>query len=96
MRRAAKIDANQKKIVESLRQIPGVSVAITSQLGNGFADIVIGHKGKNYIIELKDGDKPPSAQKLTPDEVKFKSGWKGQYDVCNSFDEVFKLINHKN
>lgn len=96
MRRAAKVDANQKKIVKSLRGIPGVSVAITSQLGSGFPDLVIGYKKVNYLIELKDGDKPPSARKLTADEESFYQSWKGQYVVCSSFDEIFKIITNKN
>jgi hypothetical protein len=92
---AAKIDANQNKVVKSLRGIPGVTVAITSQLGNGFGDFVVGYKKVNWIIELKDGNKPPSQQQLTPDEVEFHENWKGQINVCNSFDEIFKLIFKK-
>jgi len=92
MRRAAKIDANQKQIVKSLRQLPGVSVAITSQLGEGFVDIIVGRKGFNWLIELKDGSKPPSARKLTEDEQEFFDNWTGQIAVCNSFEEVFNLI----
>jgi hypothetical protein len=92
MRRSAKVDANQKAVVKSLRGIPGVTVAITSSLGEGFPDFIVGYKGFNYMIELKDGNKPPSARKLTDDEIEFKQKWKGQYTVCNSFDEIFKLI----
>lgn len=93
MRYSAKVDANQKGVIKSLRGIPGVSVAITSSLGEGFPDFVVGYRGVNYMIELKDGNKPPSARKLTDDEELFKSKWKGQYAVCNSFDEIFKIIN---
>ena len=92
MRRAAKVDSNQNEVVKLLRKIPGVSVAITSQLGNGFVDFVVGYKGKNYMIELKDGDKVASKRKLTADEESFKSMWTGQYTVCNNFEEVFNLI----
>lgn len=92
MRLKAKVDANQKRIVKSLRGVPGVTVAITSQLGKGFVDIVVGYKGMNYLIELKDGEKVKSARKLTEDEVVFHDNWKGQVAVCNSFDEIFKLI----
>lgn len=95
MRRAAKVDANQKKVVKSLRGIPGVTVAITSQLGEGFPDFIVGYRGFNYMIELKDGDKVKSAKKLTEDEGKFHKEWKGQVTVCESFDEIFKLINGK-
>lgn len=92
MRRAAKIDSNQNEIVEKLRMIPGVSVAVTSKLGDGFVDIVVGRNGFNWMVELKDGDKSASRRKLTQDEEQFKDRWKGQYSVCKSFDEVLELI----
>lgn len=31
--------------------------------------------GKVYLIEAKDPDKPPSARKLTPQQVKFHERW---------------------
>ena len=92
MRRAAKIDSNQNEIVDALRKIPNLSVQITSQLGKGFPDLVIGYKGLNYIVELKDGNKPKSAQKLTPDEELWHSKWNGQKAVCNSLDEILNII----
>ena len=90
--RAKKIDANQNEVVKKLRSIPNVSVAITSALGNGFPDLVVGYNGVNYLIELKDGNKTASQRKLTPDEVKFQSEWKGNYHVCNNADEIIQII----
>lgn len=90
--RAKKIDANQNEIVNALRKIPGVKVAITSALGDGFVDIVVGYQKQNYLIELKDGNKPPSDRKLTPDEVKFHEGWTGQVGVAQNIDEVLTII----
>lgn len=87
-----KVDANQKVIVEQLRRL-GCSVAITSSLGKGFPDFVVSRSGScNFLIELKDGSKPPSQRKLTPDEQKFHAEWKGQVDVCNNLDEILKVI----
>ena len=85
------VDANQAQIVEDLRQL-GLSVATTSQAGDGFPDIIVAYKGFNYMIEIKDGNKPPSQQKLTPKQRKFHSKWKGQIDVANSLDGVLKVI----
>lgn len=92
MRKAARVDDNQKEIVKQLRQIPNLSIAITSQLGKGFPDFIIGYKSLNYMIELKDGSKVESKRKLTPDEVIFHESWKGQINVCNNIEEIFKLI----
>lgn len=94
--RARKIDDNQQSIVDALRKI-GCSVAITSSAGNGFPDLVIGRTGidgvkRNWLIEVKDGDKPKSRQRLTPDQEKFHSEWKGQIDVVRSVDEALNLV----
>ena len=83
MRKRGRVDANQKKIVEQLRRL-GCSVAVTSMIGNGFPDLVVGDGNRNYLIELKDGTKPPSAQALTNDEIMFIDNWRGQYAKCNS------------
>ena len=90
--RAKKIDANQNEVVEKLRLIPDLSVAITSSLGQGFPDLVIGYGGKNFLIELKDGNKTESKRKLTPAEEKFKDKWNGNYHVCNNYQEIIKVI----
>jgi len=91
MRKHARIDANQKKIVSHLRDI-GCTVLVTSQLGKGAPDIIVGYKGKNYLIEIKDGEKRLSQQKLTPDEIKFQSEWKGTYFVINNLNDLKDII----
>ena len=91
MRSRAKKDDNQDDIVAALRKM-GASVWITSQMGNGSPDLVVGYAGKNYLIEVKDGSKPPSAQKLTGDESKFHDGWGGNIFVVKSVDDAIDLI----
>ena len=92
MRRKARIDDNQQSVVKSLRQIPGVSVAVTSSLGNGFPDLVIARSGVNYLVELKDGAKSKSRKKLTPDEEEFKNTWQGSYHVAESLEDILRLL----
>ncbi len=95
-RRAAKVDDNQAKIVERLRQL-GYSVSITSAVGNGFPDIVVGGTDRAgvvrcWLFEIKDGSKPPSARKLTDDQVKWHREWKGQVAVIESAaDALFEM-----
>ena len=90
-RRAARVDANQNEIVTMLRKM-GYSVAITSDCGKGFPDIVVGRSGRNYLFEIKDGNKPPSAQKLTDAEQQFADTWKGQYNVITCLDDAIKIL----
>ena len=87
-----RVDDNQNSIVKALRFIPGMSIALTHIIGDGFPDMIIGYNGINYLIELKDGNKPPSQRKLTPDEIKWHEKWEGQVNVCKNLDEILKLI----
>lgn len=92
MVRFGRVDANQKTIVAWLREIPGVSVHILSDAGDGFPDLVIGYRGVNYLVELKDGAKSKSAQKLTPDQVEWHLVWNGQKAVCNCLGDILELL----
>ena len=94
MRVRGRIDDNQKEVVSQLRKL-GVSVAITSMLGKGFPDLVLGHQNKNYLIELKDGSKTKSRKTLTEDEQKFFDCWLGQVDKVESIDDICRIIGIK-
>ena len=89
--RARKIDDNQNEIVKQLRRI-GCSVAITSMVGKGMPDLLIGFRKKNFLFELKDGNKSESRKRLTPDEEKFFNTWQGQISKVESFEEILKII----
>jgi len=93
MIRAARVDANQREIVSKLRNV-GCSVLVTSQLKNAF-DILAGYKGMNFAFEIKDGNKPPSARKLTSGEQEFFNKWNGQVDVIESFEDAVSIIEKK-
>ena len=93
MRRAARVDNNQGEIVAMLRKL-GAVVLITSQLKNAF-DLLVGYNGKLYIVEVKDGNKPPSARKLTSGELQCKERFESvgvTYHVINSVEEAIELI----
>jgi len=93
MRRSARIDANQNEIVRHLRKL-GFSVAITSGIGKGFPDLVVANYARTVLVELKDGDKPPSDQALTLDETEFHAKWKGNLLVANKLDDILKYFKH--
>ena len=60
MRRAARIDRNQPEIVEALRKL-GASVQPLHTVHDSVPDLLIGYQGRNFLLEVKDGTKPPSA-----------------------------------
>ena len=88
-RRAAKVDANQPEIVKEFRRL-GWYVLIISQLKN-CCDILVSKEGRAIAIEIKDGSKPPSAQKLSEGELKFKNEWQGEYALVNCINDVRKI-----
>jgi lambda repressor-like predicted transcriptional regulator len=92
--RAAKVDANQAKIVAALRKA-GASVQILSAVGQGCPDILTGFQGRNILMEIKDGEKTQSAQKLTPDQVIWHRDWQGQVIIVRSVDESLNALKEK-
>lgn len=48
--------------------------------------------GANVMVEIKDGEKPPSKQKLTSDEEKWHKDWKGQICIWRSDEEVIEAL----
>lgn len=92
--RAAKIDANQNEIVNALRKA-GCSVQILSSVGKGCPDLLVARAGINYLLELKDGKKPKSAQKLTPDQVVWHGKWESCVHVVNSIESAFEAVGLK-
>lgn len=91
MRRAARVDDNQAEIVAALRAA-GCSVTSLASIGKGCPDIVVGRAGVNYLLEIKDGKKPPSKRKLTPDEQAWHESWRGQIAVVHSVEDAFRVM----
>lgn len=91
MNRRARTDANQRELVTYLRSV-GASVAPTHAVGEGFPDLVVGWRGKNYLIEVKDGTKPPSARRLTPAQERWHAAWRGRVDIVESLNDIAILL----
>jgi hypothetical protein len=97
MRTAAKVDANQPEIVMALRAA-GAMVAHTHQIGGGFPDLVVSYydrttgKPETVLMEVKDGSKSYSAQRLTFDEETFHDRWIGRLVVVRTVDEALRAI----
>lgn len=82
MRRAAKVDLNQKQIVRELRAL-GFSVRHTHTIGQGFPDLVIGMGGITMLVEVKQ-----EGETLTPDEREFFDTWGGAVIIGYSTEQI--------
>jgi|LakMenEpi03Aug12_release.lakeMendotaPanAssembly.Ray.scaffolds.fasta_scaffold938824_2 hypothetical protein len=92
VRRIAKTDANQPDIVSALRGV-GASVCLLSQVGSGVPDLLVGFRGINLLMEVKDGNKPPSSRKLTKDQEDWHSEWRGQVVVVTTVEEAVSALS---
>ncbi len=92
---ASRIDDNQSEIVEALRAI-GCFVQSLAAIGKGCPDILVGvaHNRIWYVFEIKDGAKPPSARKLTPDEQTWHARAKlfAPVYVVESAEQAIKIV----
>lgn len=92
-RRAAKIDANHADIVRALRAA-GCSVQSLAAIGQGCPDILVGRAySKWWLMELKDGRKPPSHRQLTPDQIEWIGAWRGpKVHVVESVEQALEVV----
>lgn len=91
MRIAAKIDDNQREIVNACRQV-GATVQSLASCGKGVPDLLIGWHGNNILLEVKDGSKPPSQRKLTDDQVRWHSKWSGKVYIVESVKDALNAL----
>ncbi len=82
-----RVDNNQTQIVKALRDM-GCTVEHLHAVGKGCPDILVGFKARNFLLEIKDGDK----KVLTPDQFNWHRLWKGQVNVVTNIDDAKNLI----
>ena len=74
MRRRARVDANHGEVVQALRRV-GALVFDLSRVGAGCPDLLVCHRGRLYLLEVKDGTKAACDRRLTKDEAAFAALW---------------------
>ena len=90
-RRAARVDHNHAEIIRALRAV-GAEVTDTSRVGEGFPDLVVSYRNKWFVIEVKDGRKPPSAQRLTKAQGTWMRRQRASVWVVNSVEDALAAI----
>ena len=92
MRRRSRIDANQPEITRALRKLGAVVTPIHT-LGHGIPDLLVSWRQRWYVLEVKDGAKPPSDRKLTPDEKKWIGAQRAPVHIVESITDVLELFS---
>ena len=96
--RNAKVDSNQPKIVAGLRRI-GAIVKPVHQLKN-FCDIIVGYRGKLFMMEIKNSEDLPKKyigmndeEKRAYLETKLSDGEKDCMDLFQSVDVTYHIVS---
>lgn len=90
-RRAANVDRSQPAIVAALRKV-GASVECLHAVGKGCPDLLVGWRGRNFLLEVKNEDDPPSAQRLNKTQEAWHGSWAGHVCVVRSPDEALAVL----
>lgn len=92
MRTAARIDGNHQAIVAALRKI-GASAQSLAAVGKGCPDLVVGYRGINLLLEVKNPDADRGTPtKLNAAEQEFYETWAGQVAVVTSAEEAVRVV----
>jgi len=83
-----RIDLNQPTIVAELRQM-GFPVCITSDLGKGFPDLVVGGFGTVFLFEVKN---PEEKWTLTEKEQDFHDLWQGMVHIIQTTEDAISVM----
>ena len=96
MRLVARRDGNERRVIDALRACG----AYVKQINDaGAFDLLVYYRSPvskieyTLLLEVKDGDKPPSARTLTPAEQKFHDEWPGEnLHIVNSEHEALDIL----
>ena len=88
MRYAAKVDANQSLIVETLR-LAGYTVCSMHAVGGGFPDLIVSKRGTNnmWLLEVKT-----AKGRLTKREREWIDAWGAPVHIVRSPEEALEAV----
>jgi len=88
MRHRARVDANQREIVEAMRAV-GATVEVLSDVGRGVPDLMVGWRGRTLLMEVKR-DRRAS---LTADQQTWWSKWRGSPPIrVETVDDALEAL----
>ena len=89
MRRFAKVDKNQRAIVAALRKA-GCSVQSLASVGAGCPDILVGHRRRNTLLEIKT----PTGE-TNELQREWAQAWDGQCSIVRTPEEAILAVMGK-
>ena len=89
---AARVDTNHREIVDGLRRV-GATVASTAALGKDRPDVLVGFRGRNYWLEIKN---PARGRRDAEQHDDWHAAWNGQVAVVWTLWEALTVIGAVN
>ena len=86
--RARAVDRNQAEIVGHLRGA-GATVQDLSGVGGGCPDLLVGFRGRNFLLEIKT---PDPGSRLNALQNEWHMAWTGHAAVVRTSDEALREI----
>lgn len=83
-RKAPKRDGNERAIIDALKAV-GATVAQID--GTNVPDLVVGYRGVNFLIEVKD-----IGGKLSKGQYEWHEQWLGQRSVVWNIEQALQVI----
>ena len=91
---AKQVDANQTAVVAAFRAA-GASVLHLHAVGQGCPDLLIGIRGRDALVEVKDGKQAPAKQRLNEQQLKWHRQWRGRpVTVITSAVDAYIFARH--
>lgn len=77
--------------MDAIRRI-GAEVTHIHTVGNGVSDLLVSFRQRWYVLEVKDGDKPPSQRDLTEDERKWINKQRAPVFIVNNPQDAVEIL----
>jgi len=96
-RHAAKVDANQPALIRAAERYArelGAEISIESlaSCGDDVPDLLIGYRGRNLLVEVKNPAAGASRRALRPGQRRWHRAWKGQVAKVETDSELLALL----
>lgn len=85
----AATDLNQQEIVDALRKIGCTVLVIGRPL-----DLLVGHRKRNFLLEVKQANVSPSQKKKTDAQREFFKTWEGQARIVETAEEAIRVVTN--
>jgi hypothetical protein len=86
VRRIARVDGPQTMIVHALRKV-GAAVLHLHQVGNGCPDLLVWHRNRYVLLEVKSHGEGPNKE-----QEEFSSRWPGEMHIVHNVPEALEAI----